>query len=513
MPTPCCAGFSGIPDRPRGASRDYGTLARVPGHPPPRTGDSDEACGSWCSDRGERDLRPGVGGELAGRLGPGRELPAEFRRRRLVRDQGRRAGAAEVAEPAGPGARDDAYPRSQEVAARGQGARTRTADPEGPEQAHPVAGLGAAPAAGEAGWRLRQAVREPRGVRPPPGHRGGEVRGEEGLERSGPHRREAGAADARQASEALAHRAAGRGRLSSQRQLVPPAARAIPPRVDEGYFPRGSSVLRRVHGTRIVGLAYGQRALLVQATDPLAFAGLMANTGGRARPFQRLAHTAKVMERIFLGSRVEADRETARVRRMHARVRGRIAEPAGRFPAGSEYRADAPHQLLWILASIADSAQAAEETFVRPLSNDEREAFWHDYLLVGELFGLPAEAAPHDYGAYRDYMAERLASPDLQVLPDAREICHTIIREMPVPAPERPFVSAPHFLVIGLLPGRVREMYGFDWGPLRRGAFEAAALSHRRALPVVPRPVRRGSCSLNYDLVAPEERRPAAAPV
>ncbi|NLT05968.1 MAG: DUF2236 domain-containing protein, partial [Solirubrobacterales bacterium] len=58
---------------------------------------------------------------------------------------------------------------------------------------------------------------------------------------------------------------------------------------DEGYFPRGESVLRRVHGAKPVGLLYGQRALLMQATHPLAFAGLIANTAGLEAPFQRLA--------------------------------------------------------------------------------------------------------------------------------------------------------------------------------------------------------------------------------
>jgi hypothetical protein len=54
-------------------------------------------------------------------------------------------------------------------------------------------------------------------------------------------------------------------------------------------------------------------------------------------------------------------------------------------------------------------------------------------------------------------------------------------------------------------------MYGFEWGSLRRRAYEAAARSHRTALPVVPRPVRRGKCALNYELVAREERRRLAA--
>jgi uncharacterized protein (DUF2236 family) len=281
--------------------------------------------------------------------------------------------------------------------------------------------------------------------------------------------------------------------------------------VDEGYFPPGESVLRRVHGARIVGLVYGQRALVVQATHPLAFAGLMANTNGQAAPFQRLAHTAKTMETVFFASREDVDREMARIARLHARVRGAIDAPAGRYPAGSAYSATDPDFLLWILACLADSAEVTYRAFVRELDPGERERFWQDYLLVGELFGLPRSEAPATYDEYRTYMAERYASPDLHVLDDASEICHRILFEMPLPALRGPAVGVLHFAVIGLLPERVRRLYGFDWDPLRQLAFEALSRAHRTAAPAIPARVRRGRCAAEYEVVAQEERRRLAA--
>ena len=276
---------------------------------------------------------------------------------------------------------------------------------------------------------------------------------------------------------------------------------------DRGYFPSGESVLRRVHGARIVGFAYGQRALIMQATHPLAFAGLMANTNGAANPFQRLAHTAKTMETIFFGTRDDADRELARIAALHSRVRGSIDAPAGRYPAGSEYRATDPRFLLWILACLADSAEATYSAFVRELGRGERERFWQDYLLLGELFGLSRSDMPATYGDYRDYMAERLESPDLCVLDDARAICHRILFDMPLPASQGPAVGVLHFAVVGLLPPRVRRMYGFGWDPLRQLAFEALTRAHRAAAPAIPASVRRGSCAANYEVVARAERR------
>jgi uncharacterized protein (DUF2236 family) len=280
----------------------------------------------------------------------------------------------------------------------------------------------------------------------------------------------------------------------------------------EGYFPRGESVLRRVHGERAVGRLYGQRALLIQACHPLAFAGLTAYTTGRSAPFQRLAHTAKTMEAIFFGTRAEADRETARVRGMHARVRGTIDEPAGPHPAGSAYRADQPEFLLWILACLADSAQVVYERLVRRLTRAERERFWQDYLLLGELFGLERRYAPPTYAAYRGYMAERLASDELHLTDEARELGRTVAFDLPLPLRRQPALLVINHAVAGLLPRSVRELYGIGWSPAHELALEAFALSLRGMRPITPHDLRRGSCGEEYELVArTEARRQAAA--
>jgi uncharacterized protein (DUF2236 family) len=284
---------------------------------------------------------------------------------------------------------------------------------------------------------------------------------------------------------------------------------------DSHYFPSGRSVLRRVHGARIVGFTYGQRALLMQATDPLAFAGLTANTTGLEAPFKRLAHTAEVMEQVYFGTRAAADRATARVREMHARVRGRLEEPAGPWPAGSEYAADDPRFLLWILVWLADSAQAAYEAFIRRLSDEEREGFWQDYLVVGELFGLGRGDAPASYTEYRAYVEEKLASDELHVTPQAYELGRRVAFDLPVPAHRAPALRLINFSIIGLLPPRTRDLYDLPWDANRRRAFDTLAGSLRAAARITPRRIRRGSSAADYRRVAQTEAerlRPAGGP-
>ena len=276
---------------------------------------------------------------------------------------------------------------------------------------------------------------------------------------------------------------------------------------DSGYFPPGESVLRRVHEERAVGLLYGQRSLLMQATHPVAFTGLLSSTTGTPAPFQRLARTAKIMETVFFGSRADADRVSGAVQKMHARVRGTTDRRAGRHPAGTPYSATDPRFLLWILACLADSALVLHRVFVGDLDDDERERYWQDYLLVGELFALDRADAPATYGEFRDYMRERVASRDLHVTDDARELGRRVAFELPLPAHRRAALPAVNLAVTGTLPSRVRRLYGIPWSAAHEAAYQALVTSHRLSRPVVPPALKRGPCARDYDLVARTEKR------
>ena len=75
---------------------------------------------------------------------------------------------------------------------------------------------------------------------------------------------------------------------------------------EDGYFPRGSSMLRRVHEEHLVGLFYGQRALCIGALMPLNYVGTSEHSYAKLTPFKRLAHTGRAFETIFFGTHAEA---------------------------------------------------------------------------------------------------------------------------------------------------------------------------------------------------------------
>jgi uncharacterized protein (DUF2236 family) len=280
---------------------------------------------------------------------------------------------------------------------------------------------------------------------------------------------------------------------------------------DAGYFPAGTSVLRRVHSERAVGLNYGQRALMIGAAHPVNFIGTQANTRSGTRPFMRLARTARIFETIFFGTRAEADAALAFVERLHSRVRGKLPDAAGPWPAGTSYSAFDPPLMLWTIAVIADSAQAFFETFVRRLSDAEKDALWREYVRFGELFGMPREVAPAGYAGFREYWDGMWEGGELHLTPEAREVALAVAFEIPMPRYLHPSREVHNLVLTGTLPERVRRMFGLRWTPLHTAAFRAVVAGLRAARPITPEAIRHGTNTASFEMVARTEKRLVAA--
>ena len=233
---------------------------------------------------------------------------------------------------------------------------------------------------------------------------------------------------------------------------------AMPP----GYF-TDDSMLRRVHRERAVALS-GPRALLMQATHPLAVSGLLAHSTAVDEPYDRLARTAQVMSTIGFGTKADADRVTRRVRSMHRRVRGQIRDEVGPYPAGTPYAADQSDLLLWVLFTLVDSGIVVYDKYVRSMGDAEQAAYWEDYKVVGELFGLKRADMPDTLDDLRDYKRDMLTSGRLVVTDWARTRARQIVLEPPVPLQFRPLVQTANFVTIALLPDELRRQYRLgDW--------------------------------------------------
>jgi uncharacterized protein (DUF2236 family) len=280
----------------------------------------------------------------------------------------------------------------------------------------------------------------------------------------------------------------------------------------DSYF-TDDSMLRRVNRERALALA-GPRALLMQASHPLAVAGLLAHSSALDEPYERLARTARVLSTIGFGSRRDADRVTAHVRAMHRRVSGTIPEAVGPYPAGTRYRADDPELLMWVLFTLVDSATVVYRKYVGGLSADDEAALWQDYRIVGRLFGLSDGDMPATLADLDDYRHAMLEGDRLYVSRWARRRARKIVLDPPAPWLARPLVETVNFITIALLPDRIREQYGFSPLPpatLRKALVAGGAEYSKRAIiPLLPERLRFVPVSRRSTSTTPAPARRAA---
>jgi uncharacterized protein (DUF2236 family) len=235
-------------------------------------------------------------------------------------------------------------------------------------------------------------------------------------------------------------------------------------------------------------MAAGPAALLLQVAHPLVAAGVAEHSDFTADPLRRLRGTLGATLTVTFGDRSQAEEAAAAVARRHQPVQGRLAARAGDFAAGTPYRADFPELALWVFATLVWGAITVTETFSRPVSAADRDAYYADMRQFGRLFAVSEEVLPADYAGLDDYLQQTVR--DVVVVDDvAQRLARQILHPDPplVPAPLRP---VPSLLAAGLLPPQVREAYGLRWRRRERVLFAALRLVTRLVLPLLPPPVR-----------------------
>jgi uncharacterized protein (DUF2236 family) len=256
---------------------------------------------------------------------------------------------------------------------------------------------------------------------------------------------------------------------------------------DPGLF-GPDSITWRVHAEPLLWLG-GLRALLLQATHPLAMAGVMGHSDFRADPWGRLFRTAQYVGTVTFGTTEAAETAAARVRGIHQFVRG--TDPVTR----RAYRASDPALLTWVHVTEVDSFLTTARRGGLSLSPAAADQYVAEQARAGALLGVPPELAPHSVAQIDDYF--RSVRSELQVGPAAREVARFILhppmpRKVALLTPARPAWYGLGALAFATLPRWVRRMYGLPGLPTTDLLATASARGLRGALMQLPRRYREG---------------------
>jgi len=245
--------------------------------------------------------------------------------------------------------------------------------------------------------------------------------------------------------------------------------------VQPGLYSEGS-ITRRINRENVLLLG-GGRALLMQLAHPSVAAGVDDHSDFRTHPVRRLRRTIRMTMAIVFGDGDTALAAARAVNGVHARVRG------------DDYHALDPELLLWVHATLVDSALVTYATFVQPLTDRERDEFYQESKLLGELLRIPGDAFPKSIADFDRYVAEMIASGRVSVTDRARALGRLVLR------PQLPLLPGPamipfEIVTAGLLPQSLREQYDLAWGPAQRRAFRIATATVPRVVKFTPQLLR-----------------------
>lgn len=217
----------------------------------------------------------------------------------------------------------------------------------------------------------------------------------------------------------------------------------------------------------------------MQAAHPLVIAGARKTGFYQRDPWKRLQRTLALTYAITFGTEAEARAAAASINAVHRTVHG-IDEVTG-LP----YDAFDPDLLLWVHASLVDSALLFERLTVGRLDDGGRQRFHEEQMLAAELLELPRSHIPATVADLREYVESVVGDDTLRVTDASREVAG-MFRSPPEDAEWRPVLRAVSWWGFGTLPEPVRTEYGVRWNLPREAALRGTLRWLRLARPLIP---------------------------
>lgn len=260
---------------------------------------------------------------------------------------------------------------------------------------------------------------------------------------------------------AFAARPLQRALIGRVRAIFNDRARGEQPivRSAEALFPEGS-VIWRVHGDVTTMMVGGVSALLLQMLHPAALAGIWDHSTFRDDMLGRLRRTARFIAVTTYAEQDDALAAIARVRDVHDRVSGTLAD-------GTPYSANDPHLLAWVHVTEALCFLDAWIAYGEPaMTAADQDAYFAQFATIARRLG----AAPvPETRAEAEALIEHMR-PALQADARTHEVARLVLHQKAPSPAAAPIQAMTMEAAVDLLPDWARAMHALPTRHLRRPA-------------------------------------------
>lgn len=177
--------------------------------------------------------------------------------------------------------------------------------------------------------------------------------------------------------------------------------------------------------------------------------GVAAHSRTLQRPLARLRATMAYVYAVTLGDDADRRRIAAHVNRAHAPVRG---------PGYSAFDRDLQ---LWVAATLYRGALDVHALFAGPVAHADREALYRQAWAFGRTLQVRDAQWPADADAFDRWWEAQQAS--LSVDAQVRAYVQAVLDGGHAPWFLRPAMPLQRFVTRGLLPPRLRALFGLTW--------------------------------------------------
>jgi uncharacterized protein (DUF2236 family) len=254
----------------------------------------------------------------------------------------------------------------------------------------------------------------------------------------------------------------------------------------EGFFGPGS-IVWRVNKENTQGFG-GMTAVLLQIAHPKVGAGVDDHSDFEEDPIGRAERTREIVEALLFADLETAIEASMIVRRMHEWVEGELQEDVGPWEEGEPYAANDPDNLLWVHATMIHMELTMHEQFVEELTPAEREEYYQEIKIFGQLMGIPRDHYPEtleDFWAYYERELEETVIPTAK----GTRLKESLFEGNTWFAKAMPFDAFPRlyaFLSPANMPEVTRERLDLEWSEERQARYDRMVETISRSLPYMP---------------------------